>query len=153
MTLLGDDALDVARMEDAPAIATLLARCLPDPWNAAMVAESFAHGARGAVARSGGEVFGAVIVQVVAPEAEILQLAVAPDWRGRGFGRRLLRSGLAMAAGAGALEAFLEVRPGNGPALALYESELFERAGCRRAYYSDGEDALILRRGLGHALP
>lgn len=152
MSVLGDDALDVARMEDAPAIASLLSRCLPDPWSATMVAESLAHGARGAVARTSGEVFGVVIVQVVAPEAEILQVAVAPERRGEGMGRRLLRTGLALAASAGALEAFLEVRPGNALALALYESEGFSQAGRRRAYYSDGEDALILRRTLAHPL-
>jgi ribosomal-protein-alanine N-acetyltransferase len=40
--------------------------------------------------------------------------------------------------------ATLEVRPSNQAALAIYHKYAFERVGCRRRYYADGEDALIL---------
>ena len=48
--------------------------------------------------------------------------------------------------GAGAM--FLEVAAGNAPALALYAREGFAEVGRRRRYYSDGTDALVLRRDL-----
>jgi [ribosomal protein S18]-alanine N-acetyltransferase len=48
--------------------------------------------------------------------------------------------------GAGAM--FLEVAAANGPALALYAREGFTEVGRRRRYYSDGTDALVLRRDL-----
>ena len=78
-------------------------------------------------------------------ELEILNLAVAPAWRGHGYGSRLLRLVLRMAAKMGIRRAILEVRAGNIPAIALYKGQGFTQAGRRRAYYRDsGEDALVL---------
>jgi ribosomal-protein-alanine N-acetyltransferase len=82
----------------------------------------------------------------------VLTLAVEPAHRRRGVARDLLRQALALAAAAGAEEAFLEVAADNPGALALYRAEGFEQAGQRGGYYrrTDGEtvDALVLRRTL-----
>ena len=44
----------------------------------------------------------------------------------------------------------LKVRPSNEPAIALYESFGFKRAGLRKGYYHDNkEDALIMWRTAG----
>ena len=84
-----------------------------------------------------------------ADELEILNLAVAPEWRRRGCGARLLRLVLRMAAKKGIGRAVLEVRSGNAPALALYAGQGFTRVGRRRGYYHDsGEDALVLELAL-----
>ena len=78
-------------------------------------------------------------------ELEILNLAVAPAWRGRGCAARLLRLVLRMAAKRGIARAVLEVRSGNAPALALYAGQGFTQTGVRHGYYHDsGEDALVL---------
>ncbi len=138
---------------DAPALAALLAACVRDPWSAATIAESLRHGARALVLDGPSGLLAAVLLRSAADEVEILQVAVEPASRRLGLGRSLLRAALAMAAAAGAREAFLEVRPTNAPALALYASEFFEPVGLRRAYYADGEDARILRRSLAVPLP
>jgi ribosomal-protein-alanine N-acetyltransferase len=81
---------------------------------------------------------------LVADELHITFLAVAPQQRRRGIGRRLLRELLGEAARAGARWATLEVARGNGPARGLYRACGFREAGVRRAYYRSGDDAVVL---------
>lgn len=77
-------------------------------------------------------------------ELEILNLAVAPEERRRGFGRRTLDMALQVARKMGIERAVLEVRAGNNPAISLYQSCGFVMEAVRPYYYSDtGEDALI----------
>ncbi len=78
----------------------------------------------------------------------MLTLAVDPAVQRHGFGRALLGQALATARQRGASAIFLEVAPGNGPGRALYAGAGFVTVGCRRGYYPDGSDALVLRRPL-----
>lgn len=98
---------------------------------------------------------GFLLGRTVAGEAEILTLAVAPDARRLGLGRKLVARFLYQARLRGAEYAFLEVSAENAPALALYESAGFIPAGRRRGYYQTPEgqrtDALVLRRDLDSA--
>jgi len=92
---------------------------------------------------------GYVIARAVAGEAEILNLAVAPEVRGRGLGGRLLDAMLDLLRRAKVREVFLEVRRGNAPAQALYASRGFEVVGQRANYYRHPvEDAIVLRLAL-----
>ena len=94
-----------------------------------------------------GDVIGYVVAWFVADEAEIANLAVAPERRGRRVGSRLLDAALAEARLAGARVVHLEVRDSNAAARALYGSRGFSPVGRRRHYYRDPvEDALLLRR-------
>jgi ribosomal-protein-alanine N-acetyltransferase len=86
-----------------------------------------------------------LIFWVVLDEMHILNLAVHPAQRRRGIARRLLSEGLAQARELGAELAWLEVRPSNTAARALYESFGFKEVGRRPRYYDDTqEDALLL---------
>jgi len=93
----------------------------------------------------------------VAGETHIMQLAVAPPWRGRGLGRRLARQVLEDKRRAGIQVAWLEVRAGNRAARALYEALGFVVAGVRMRYYTPTapgaprEDALVMRLDLNTA--
>lgn len=96
---------------------------------------------------------GYYIVSVGAGESHLLNLAVDPDFQRRGFGRELLAHALREATRAGAECMFLEVRPTNVTAKALYAQEGFSEFGCRRGYYpgseqGGSEDALVLCRRL-----
>ncbi len=82
----------------------------------------------------------------VADEIELLDLATHPELRRRGLARALVHDLCARARAARATAIYLEVRPSNAPALALYEAAGFSAVGRRPRYYSDGEDALLLRR-------
>ena len=76
-------------------------------------------------------------------EIEILNLAVLPQERRRGHGRRLTRVVLRLARKLGMEKAFLEVRSDNVPAVSLYLACGFRYEGIRRKYYADGTDAHI----------
>lgn len=88
---------------------------------------------------------------IIAPEVHILVMATHPDQRGRGVASALLGHVLDGAARGGCTMAMLEVRAGNRPALALYERHGFKTVHVRARYYQDdGEDALVMMRGLSH---
>jgi len=90
-------------------------------------------------------VIGMVVVWMVTDEAHIATIAVHPDYRGRGAGRKLLAACLRATACKGAKRSTLEVRAGNVIAQSLYQSFGFQVAGRRPRYYQDNnEDALIM---------
>jgi ribosomal-protein-alanine N-acetyltransferase len=88
------------------------------------------------VARSpdDGEMIGFSLQRMIADEAELLLLAVAPSWRGRGIGRALLGQFIEEARSRGAHRLHLEVRDGN-PAVQMYRLAGFDLAGRRSKYY------------------
>jgi len=85
----------------------------------------------------------------VADEMHINNLAVHPDCRGRGLGRRLLAGALAAAYAMGIRRATLEVRRSNVVAQQLYAGAGFRVVGVRGDYYTHPvEDALVLSAAL-----
>ncbi len=81
---------------------------------------------------------------------ELLNITVAPNHTGAGLGRQLLCQGLLAARAAHTSGVFLEVRPSNLAALALYHRTGFKPVGRRKDYYPSAnpyqkEDALIMR--------
>lgn len=80
----------------------------------------------------------------LAPEAELLTLAVTPAMRRRGLARTLLAQLLAWARRGGAQCVFLEVRSRDAGAQALYQRFGFSPIARRRGYYSD-DDACVMR--------
>ncbi|MGB3248698.1 MAG: GNAT family N-acetyltransferase, partial [Tabrizicola sp.] len=95
---------------------------------------------------------GFLLGRTVAGEAELLTIAVAPEARRRGLGRKLMARFIYQAQLRGAERTFLEVAADNPAAIALYESCGFRQAGTRRGYYRTptGQriDALVLARDL-----
>lgn len=120
----------------------------PRPWSAAEFADLLA--ARGVFVA--GDAEGFVLGRVIADEAELLTLAVAPGARRAGRGRALLAAFEAEAAARGAVSAFLEVAADNAAARALYAGAGWSETGRRRAYYSAPGgarvDAVLMGRGL-----
>ena len=76
---------------------------------------------------------GFILSSLVAGEAEILSVAIAPGYRGRGYARPLLDTHLRWLAGIGARTVFLEVGETNAPACRLYRRAGFREVGRRRA--------------------
>ncbi len=76
-----------------------------------------------------------------------MNLCVDPATQSRGLGRRLLKRMVDLARWHMADRIFLEVRPSNPVAIALYHSEGFNEIGRRPRYYpaKDGrEDAIVM---------
>lgn len=140
-----------AEAGDLDAVHALEVRAFGDPWSRRSFGELLVHPAvafRVATVPGAG-VVGYVVAWFVVDEAEIANLAVAPDLRGRGIGAALLDLALVEATAHGCATMYLEVRDSNGPARALYASRGFEQVGRRRGYYRHPvEDALVLRRTL-----
>lgn len=91
---------------------------------------------------------GFIMSRLAAGEAEILSVAIAPDWRGRGLSRALLDFHLRTLAGRAVRAVFLEVDEHNAPARRLYARAGFGEVGRRQGYYESGATALVLRRDL-----
>ena len=93
------------------------------------------------------EVVGYFFAQCVAGEASLLNIAVAPSFQGKGYGKQLLQGFLDCMLERGAEEAWLEVRESNKAALSLYHAFGFNEFDRRVNYYptlNGHEDALIM---------
>lgn len=80
---------------------------------------------------------------LVVDELHITLVAADPERRRQGLGRTVLSGLLAQGLAQGAIHATLEVASTNQAALGLYAALGFAVAGVRRAYYRNGDDALI----------
>ena len=98
----------------------------------------------------GWDLIGVGCVWAILEEAHLTLLGIHPDYRRQGLGNYLLCQLLRSAQQRGLERATLEVRRTNQAAIALYKNFGFQRAGCRRNYYPDDEDALILWRNHLH---
>jgi ribosomal-protein-alanine N-acetyltransferase len=149
----GGPELRWMRAADISAVAEMERAAYEFPWTAGIFRDCLRVGYDCRVLEGdGGALQGYVILSVAAAEAHLLNLCVHPDRRRCGLGRDMLRHALTQARIAGAERMFLEVRPSNLAALALYEDEGFVHIGNRPRYYRSRigrEDAAILARELG----
>ena len=109
-----------------------------EAWSALQLAGTLgldASFARRALDRD-GRAIGFALCRVAGPEVELLLVAVVPQARGLGLGRRLVEDVSAQAARLGATDLFLEVRENNHVARQLYDSLGFSEVGRRTDYYA-----------------
>jgi [ribosomal protein S18]-alanine N-acetyltransferase len=79
-------------------------------------------------------------------EVQVLNIAVAPDYRKKGYASLLLKHAIRLLGERGAKDVFLEVRESNLDAIGLYEKLGFARIGRRKRYYTEtNEDAIVMR--------
>jgi ribosomal-protein-alanine N-acetyltransferase len=142
------------REVDLVAVAALEAQVHAAPWTIGNFRDALAAGYAACIGERDHRILAYGVLMLAPGEAQLLNLSVAPDARRTGLGRALLRRFVDDARRLGADQLFLEVRPSNLAAIALYEAEGFERIARRDAYYPparDGaprEDALVMRRAL-----
>lgn len=123
----------------------------PFPWTRGNFADSLSAGYSAWVMKADGENAGYAVVLMVMDEAHLLNISVVRRMQGRKLGRQLLDFVAETARQRGATQLFLEVRPSNTAALALYAATGFQPIGRRKAYYpaAEGrEDALVMRKCL-----
>lgn len=103
------------------------------------------HLAYYAVVLEAGRVVGYGGLWAVIDEAHVTNVAIHPDFRGKGYSKRLMEHLMDYARSRKLERMTLEVRVGNAVAIGLYKQMGFLEAGRRPKYYEDtGEDALIL---------
>jgi ribosomal-protein-alanine N-acetyltransferase len=140
------------REDDLAEVVDIESAIYTHPWTRGNFADSLVAGYECRTLRLDGELLGYFIVMVAAGEAHLLNLSVAPVWQRKGYGSGLLREAAAIARSRGARSMFLEVRPSNAGAQALYTRFGFRRIAVRRGYYPaqfGREDALVLTLALG----
>jgi ribosomal-protein-alanine N-acetyltransferase len=122
------------------------------PWSEGIFRDCLRVGYLCRVADLDGEIVAYGVVAMGAGEAHILNLCVRGDLRGRSIGRQMLMLLLERSRQGGMEAVFLEVRPSNPHAIALYQSVGFAQVGLRKGYYqapdNGREDALVLKLDL-----
>ena len=121
------------RESDLPDVIAVEQRAYAFPWTQGVFRDCLLANHPSWVLVDGGAILGYAVLSVAADEAHVLNLCTAPEAQGRGHGRRLLRALLQLARGRGAQRVFLEVRPSNGAAIALYHDEGFNEIGRRHS--------------------
>ena len=131
-------------------IAALERECFSDPWSESSIAsELHSEWSLWLVDEEDGQVVAYVGSQSAPPDADVMNVAVAPSHRRQGRGEALMLALMDALRALSRESLSLEVRQSNAPALALYRRLGFVQVGKRPKYYHNPvEDALILRKEL-----
>ena len=149
----GPDIIFLSR-EHVDGLVALERICFTMPWDETqfsrlMTGEHF----RVLGIMENGELRGYLSFLHVRDQAEIISLAVHPEKRQKGLGKKLMKALLDYCRIHGVQWISLEVRLSNVPAISLYQEFGFKEVGRREKYYSDtGEDAMVLQLELADAL-
>ena len=129
-------------------IAALEKLCFADPWSERSVASELENPySLWLVACKGDRVVGYVGSQSAIDEADMMNIAVHPDFRRLGIAEQLVTALCGRLSENDIHALMLEVRASNEPAKALYQKLGFVQVGRRPNYYRNPkEDALILRK-------
>ena len=131
---------------DVDAVHEIETACFKTPWSK----ESFLHElegnqcARYIVVREDGRAIAYAGVWFILDEGHITNIAVHPERRGMGYGERVTREMIQLAADSGMNWMTLEVRRSNKAAQNLYHKLGFIDVGYRKRYYENNEDALVM---------
>ncbi|MHB8926213.1 MAG: ribosomal protein S18-alanine N-acetyltransferase [Bacillota bacterium] len=134
-------------MADLDEVMEVEQASFPSPWSRQAFVRELTDNlyAHYITARAGGRVIGYAGMWLVMGEAHVTNIAVRPEYRGRGYGERLLRRLMELALAGEANRMTLEVRKGNLAAQQLYAKLDFTPQGLRKRYYTDtNEDAIIM---------
>lgn len=135
------------QFEDLDRVMEIEPKIYSHPWSRGNFADSLHAGYSCWIYESEGEVVGYAVMMSVLDEAHLLNISIAQDCQGRGMGRALLEHVIDIARRHGAQMMFLEVRPSNKNAIALYESIGFNEFSVRKGYYpahNGREDAILM---------
>ena len=139
------------REEDLAAVLAVENAIYEHPWARGNFADSLRAGYQCWTYRLGTRLIGYFVLLVAAGEAHLLNLSVAVANQRRGHGGALLAESIRIARALGARNVYLEVRPSNRAAQALYGRFGFHHVALRRGYYPAGEhreDALVFALAL-----
>lgn len=142
--------MEILRMNEnhIAAVAELEKLCFCDPWSENSIASELKNPlSLWLVAVEGENLCGYIGSQSVMDEADMMNVAVHPDFRRQGVGQRLVDSLVSALKERKVQSLALEVRVSNESAVALYKKLGFATVGCRPNYYRHPkEDAYIMRK-------
>ena len=147
--------LDPVTPQDIDNILTIDRTAFKRPWQRkSFLAElahkdAFSYVVRNQLNHKGSDVIAYVFVRVILNEMHIMRIAVAASFQTKGVATRMLRQCFALAQQKQLDAVYIEVRPSNSSAIALYSKAGFQSLGTRPNYYPEtGEDALVMVKHL-----
>lgn len=132
---------------DLDAVMAIEPHIYSHPWSRGNFSDSLLSGYSAWVLLDGTTIIGYALMMMVLDEAHLLNLSVAKSYQKKGLGRLLLEHMITIAKRHAAANMFLEVRPSNISAIALYENIGFNEMAVRRGYYpahQGREDAVLM---------
>ena len=135
------------QMDDLESIMEIEPQIYPYPWTRGNFSDSLSSGYSAWVLMLNDHIIGYSLMMLVLDEAHLLNLSVAKPYQKQGLGRTLLEHMVSIAKNNQMANMFLEVRPSNISAIALYENMGFNEMAVRRGYYpaaNGREDAVLM---------
>lgn len=131
--------------KDMDVVVAAERQCYLHPWSAELFLRELANPlARIDLLLVDEQLAGYLCSWFIGDELHIHNIAVPPAFRRRGLASRLIRMVVEGFRNRGLEKVLLEARVGNHGAVALYRSLGFREVACRKRYYPDGEDALLM---------
>ena len=133
--------------DDLESIMVIESQIYPYPWTRGNFSDSLSSGYSAWVMMLNEQIIGYSLMMLVLDEAHLLNLSVAKSYQKQGLGRTLLEHMVSIAKSNQMANMFLEVRPSNISAIALYENMGFNEMAVRRGYYpaaNGREDAVLM---------
>lgn len=144
------DLIRIRRMhpEDLASVIAIEGENYSFPWSPAIFGDCLGNITYNCwVCEDSGEIIGFAVVSIGAGEAHIMNICVRKTSAKQGIGTKLLDNIIATTSKKAA-RIFLEVRPSNLAATALYHKRGFQQIGRRKSYYPSqngpSEDAIVL---------
>ncbi|HEU4709690.1 MAG TPA: ribosomal protein S18-alanine N-acetyltransferase [Methylophilaceae bacterium] len=139
------------QMQDLDAVMAIEDVIYTHPWSRGNFSDSLNAGYSCWVLEEGETMLGYAVMMLVMDESHLLNLSIAREFQGCGYGRALLEKMKELARRHGAVNMFLEVRVSNRTAISLYEKAGFNEMAIRRKYYPSHvgrEDAVLMGAAL-----
>lgn len=135
------------QMDDLDSIMVIEPQIYTYPWTRGNFSDSLTSGYSAWVMMLNEQIIGYSLMMLVLDEAHLLNLSVEKSYQKQGLGRTLLEYMVSIAKNNQMTNMFLEVRPSNISAIALYENMGFNEMAVRRGYYpaaTGREDAVLM---------
>jgi ribosomal-protein-alanine N-acetyltransferase len=135
------------RAEDLDQVTAIEIANYEYPWTQMIFRDCLRAGYNCWVLEQGVEVIGYGVLTAAAGEAHVLNVCISTDHQGAGLGKRLMQRLIDLARWHRTERIFLEVRPSNARAIALYDQLGFNEIGKRPNYYPakrGREDAIVM---------
>jgi ribosomal-protein-alanine N-acetyltransferase len=135
------------RPSDLQRVYEIEAQSFKDPYHPIFLINLYElYGDTFLVAEEDSQVVGYVIARKVDAKGHIIAIAVDPRHRCRGIGKALMLAVEEELRKKGVVELWLEVRVSNTRAVKFYKRLGYVEKGILKGYYSDGEDAMLLKK-------
>ncbi len=150
------DDIEIEEMQetDIDQIVAIEKRSFVAPWSKRLFQETISFPLSFNIVirkKVDNKVVGYANFYVIGNEVQVLNIAVNPESRKKGYAAKLLGCAIETLASGKAEDFFLEVRVSNADAIRLYEGFGFKKVGVRKKYYTEtNEDAIVMHLKVEH---